>query len=163
MAAVMLRPRTDADVPACLDALRATHDADGYPAVWPSDPVRWLTAPKGAPVGVAAWVAIADGALVGHVGLARADDPVGTRAIIVRLFVHPGYRDRGIGAALMNSAVEQARRNRWRPRLEVIDSGTTAIRLYERLGWQRVGERRAEWREADGRHPMVFEYVMAKR
>ena len=61
---VSIRPRSDADLAACVAALRLVHDADDYPMIWPADPVAWLTPPDLA----AAWVAVLDDVpLAGHV------------------------------------------------------------------------------------------------
>jgi len=159
--AALIRPRAEADLPACVGALRATHEASGYPAVWPRDPVRWLTSSGR---DVQAWVAADDGAVVGHVALGRDDDIAGTATTpslaIMRLFVAPAARGRGVGAALLAAAVDVVRANASRPVLTVADSGDAAIRLYERAGWQRIGQRRAGWQEPDGRHPTVYDYVL---
>ena len=159
--AVLIRPRAEADLPACVEALRATHEASGYPAMWPRDPVRWLTSGGR---DVRAWVAAADGAIIGHVALGRDDDPAVRRRFpslaIMRLFVAPTARGRGVGAALLAAAVDFVRANASRPVLTVADSGGAAIRLYERAGWRRVGERRADWEEPDGRYPTVYDYVL---
>ena len=159
--AALIRPRAEADVPACVAALRATHEASGYPASWPRDPARWLTSSDR---DVQAWVASDDGAVVGHVALGRDDDIAGTASVpslaIMRLFVAPAARGRGAGAALLGAAVDFVRAKASRPVLTVADSGGAAIRLYERSGWRRIGERRAEWQEPDGRHPTVYDYVL---
>jgi GNAT superfamily N-acetyltransferase len=55
--AIVIRARTDRDVPGCAATLRLVHDRDGYPALWPADPDGWLA---GASVAAAAWVAVAD-------------------------------------------------------------------------------------------------------
>ncbi len=159
--AVLIRPRAEADLPPCVEALRATHEASGYPAVWPRDPARWLTSSGR---DVRAWVAIADGAVIGHVALGREEDPAGTETLpllgVTRLFVAPIARGRGVGATLLTTAVDFVRANASQPVLTVADTGGDAMRLYERAGWRRVGERRADWAEPDGRHPMVYDYVL---
>ena len=159
--AALIRPRSDTDLPACVGALRATHDASGYPAVWPRDPVRWLTS-RGRDV--RAWVAADDGAVVGHVALGHEDETTGTGTVpslaVTRLFVAPAARGHGVGAALLTTAVDFARANASRPVLTVADTGRAAIRLYERAGWRRIAERRADWQEPDGRIPAVFDYVL---
>lgn len=33
-----VRGRAEGDLPACVEVLRAVHEQDGYPLVWPSDP-----------------------------------------------------------------------------------------------------------------------------
>jgi GNAT superfamily N-acetyltransferase len=159
--AAVIRPRAEADLAACAEALWTTHKTSGYPAVWPRDPVRWLTPGDG---GEPAWVAAVNGAVVGHVALGRDDDIAGTATVpslaIMRLFVAPVARARGVGAALLAAAVDFVRANALLPVLTVADSGDAAIRLYERAGWRRIGERRADWQEPDGRHPTVYDYVL---
>ncbi len=60
------------------------------------------------------------------------------RADVAKLLVHRRARGAGIGRKLME-AVEQAAREQGR-RVLVLDTASgTAERLYERLGWQRVG------------------------
>jgi GNAT superfamily N-acetyltransferase len=159
--AALIRPRAEADLAACVGALRATHEASGYPAVWPRDPVRWLTSSGR---DVKAWVAAAGGAVVGHVALGRDDDIAGTATVpslaIMRLFVAPAARGGGVGAALLEAAVDFVRANASRPVLTVADTGGAAIRLYKRAGWRRIGQRRGDWQEPDGRHPTVYDYVL---
>jgi GNAT superfamily N-acetyltransferase len=159
--AELICSRAEADLPACVGALRATHEASGYPAMWPRDPVRWHTSSGR---DVQARVAAADSAVVGHVALGRDDDIAGTASVpslaIMRLFVAPAARGRGVGAVLLAAAVDFARANASRPVLTVADSGGAAIRLYERAGWRRIRERRAEWLEPNGRHPTAYDYVL---
>jgi GNAT superfamily N-acetyltransferase len=61
------------------------------------------------------------------------------RADLVKMLVHRRARRQGLGAALMRSA-EATARDLGRTLL-VLDTvtGADASRLYERLGWQRVG------------------------
>ncbi len=159
--AALIRPRAETDLAACVAALRSTHEANGYPTVWPRDPVRWLTSGGR---DVRAWVATADSAVVGHIALGRDDDIAGTATLpslaITRLFVAPIARGRGVGAALLATAVDFVHASASRPVLTVADTGGAAIRLYERAGWRRIGERRADWEEPDGRHPTVYDYVL---
>jgi GNAT superfamily N-acetyltransferase len=159
--ATVIRPRAESDVPAGVAALRAVHDVHGYPAVWPRDPLRWLTSNGG---DMRAWVATAEGTVVGHVAVQPVDDPMSTETgssfAVVRLFVALTAGGRGIGSALMAAAVDFICATGSRPVLTVADSGDAAIRLYERTGWPRVSEHRAEWQEADGRHPTLYHYVL---
>jgi GNAT superfamily N-acetyltransferase len=62
------------------------------------------------------------------------------RADVAKMLVHRRARRRGVGAALMRSA-EAAAKARGRDLL-VLDTVTQsdAARLYERLGWVRVGD-----------------------
>lgn len=62
------------------------------------------------------------------------------RADVAKMLVHRRARRRGVGAALLRSAEAVARgANR---SLLVLDTvtGSDAMRLYERLGWTRVGD-----------------------
>jgi GNAT superfamily N-acetyltransferase len=61
------------------------------------------------------------------------------RGEIAKLLVHRGARGRGVAAALMARAEEEAVREG--KTLLVLDTvtGDAAERLYERLGWNRVG------------------------
>ncbi|CAA9288832.1 MAG: hypothetical protein AVDCRST_MAG48-359, partial [uncultured Friedmanniella sp.] len=108
---MLIRPRTDADVAACVALMRRTHEADGYPRYWRADPEGFL---RGA-AERAAWVAEdADGALLGHVALHEADGdptlpaaqratslPAARLAVLARLLVAAGARRRGVGRALL--------------------------------------------------------------
>jgi GNAT superfamily N-acetyltransferase len=153
---VLLRPRQRSDLPACVAALRAVHDTDGYPHRWPADPEAWLS--PGEPIG--AWVAEDEGELVGHVLLARVpdDDPLvallpwamAEVAEVKRLFVVPVARRRRVGATLLDTASTSARALGLLPVLEVLGRDAAALALYERLGWRRLGQRSAIWDEHHG-------------
>jgi ribosomal protein S18 acetylase RimI-like enzyme len=60
------------------------------------------------------------------------------RADVAKLLVHRRARGAGIGRRLME-AVEAAAREQGRRVLVLDTANSTAERLYERLGWQRVG------------------------
>jgi GNAT superfamily N-acetyltransferase len=60
------------------------------------------------------------------------------RADVAKLLVHRRARGAGIGQRLMQ-AVEEAARGQGRRVLVLDTASATAERLYERLGWQRVG------------------------
>lgn len=60
------------------------------------------------------------------------------RADVAKLLVHRRARGAGIGRRLME-AVEDAAREQGRRVLVLDTASSTAERLYERLGWQRVG------------------------
>lgn len=81
------------------------------------------------------------GRLVGTVQMIHATQPNQPhRGDIAKLLVHPTARGRGIARALMARAETEARADG--KTLLVLDTvtGTAAYRLYERLGWKRVGE-----------------------
>jgi GNAT superfamily N-acetyltransferase len=100
------------------------------------------------------WRKVADGVARGERTLLVAEDGdgiVGTvqlitdmpenqphRADVAKLLVHRRGRGAGIGRRLME-AVEVAAREQGRRVLVLDTASATAERLYERLGWQRVG------------------------
>lgn len=145
-----VRARRDEDLAACAGALRAVHRADGYPRNWPADPMDWLRG--GGPLG--AWVACLGARVVGHVLLARpgaGDTAPGlvsageSVSVVGRLFVDPGARGHRLGAALLKRSAEEARLLGRRAVLDVVTTDTSAIALYERLGWTFLAEGRQVW------------------
>ncbi len=105
---------------------------------------------------LAFWRGIAEGVAAGERALLVAEDTDGIcgtvqlvlkqpdnqphRADLGKMLVHRRARRRGLGAALMQAA-EAAARDSGKTLL-VLDAVTNgdAARLYERLGWERVGE-----------------------
>ena len=84
--------------------------------------------------------AYADGELVGTVQIVPATQPNSPhRGEIVQLLVHRSARRQGVAAQLMDAAETEARAEGWT--LLVLDTvtGDAAERLYERLGWTKVG------------------------
>jgi GNAT superfamily N-acetyltransferase len=84
--------------------------------------------------------AFAEGELVGTVQVVFAPHPNQPhRADIARMLVHRSARRRGIGRLLMEQAEQEALAEG--KTLLVLDTvtGDDAERLYERLGWTRVG------------------------
>jgi GNAT superfamily N-acetyltransferase len=84
--------------------------------------------------------AFVDGRLVGTVQVILVLPPNQPhRGEIAKLLVHRSARGRGVGALLMDRADEEARAEG--KSLLVLDAvtGGDAERLYERLGWSRVG------------------------
>jgi ribosomal protein S18 acetylase RimI-like enzyme len=100
------------------------------------------------------WRRVADGIARGERTLLVAEDDEGIagavqlvtdmpenqphRADVAKLLVHRRARGAGIGRRLME-AVEAAAREQGRRVLVLDTANSTAERLYERLGWQRVG------------------------
>ncbi|MFD7920068.1 GNAT family N-acetyltransferase [Streptomyces sp. NPDC059740] len=150
----ILRPRTAADLEACVAALAEVHARDGYPTRWPADPAGWL-----AGTGVLdARVAVVGGRVVGHVALHRPapDDsapalwsahsgqgPEGT-AVVGRLFVSPAGRGGGLGGLLLAEAARQARSRGRRAVLDVVAADPAAT-FYARLGWTPLGLTEQHW------------------
>lgn len=128
-----------------MGVLERVRVVDKYPFHWPSDPVSWLT-PRGT---LCAWVAELDRRIVGHVVLhavahgdadweAATARPASDLAAISRLFVDPDHRCAGIGARLLETASAEAMTQGLHPVLEVVDTRTDAMKLYEKRGWRRV-------------------------
>jgi ribosomal protein S18 acetylase RimI-like enzyme len=146
---VSVRRRQPADLPGAGAALVEVHRSDGYPVEGVDDPVAWLLSPHQ----IAAWVAELDGRIVGHVALsepqpndaaatvwtAHADNLADDVAVLGRLFVHPQARGHALGEQLARTATDYANEHGLRLVLDVMTKDAAAIRLYERLGWQRIG------------------------
>ena len=99
---------------------------DGYPHRSPDDPVGWLS-----PADLdSAWIAERAGRVVGHLALVGREDALW----VSRLFVRPDARRSHVGERLLDKA-----RERGVLMLDVIEQSTSAIALYERTGWVRVG------------------------
>ncbi len=85
-------------------------------------------------------VAKIDGRIVGT-GQLGLDTPPNQphRADVMKMLVHRAARGRGVGAAVLVAVEEEARkRGRW---LLVLDTASdSARRLYERGGWQNLGD-----------------------
>ncbi|WP_328581432.1 GNAT family N-acetyltransferase [Streptomyces sp. NBC_00370] len=144
-----VRPITDDDVTGAAKALVEVHATDGYPVEGVEDPEAWVR-PSGV---VQAWVAVADDRVVGHVAITRPqgedavalwrersaedDESIG---VLARLFVVREARKRATGEALMRAAMDYAADHSMRLALDVMTKDSAAIRLYERLGWQNIGE-----------------------
>jgi ribosomal protein S18 acetylase RimI-like enzyme len=87
-------------------------------------------------------IALANGRFpIGHV-------VVDLNGIISHLLVLAGFRDQGLGTGLMDEAERRLReRGATHVSLEVEKVNEDAIRLYERLGYERFGEATAVWNE----------------
>jgi GNAT superfamily N-acetyltransferase len=102
----------------------------------------WRRVAPAVAAGERALFAVADAhGLCGTVQLVLAQpDNQPHRADLTKMLVHRRARRRGVGAALMLAAEAEARA--CGKTLLVLDTvtGSDGARLYERLGWQRVGE-----------------------
>ena len=85
------------------------------------------------------YVAKLNGEAVGSIGMHCAAD----ECYIANVGVLKKYRNMGVGSALVKYAADTAQRmNMSFISLEVRPSNTTAVRIYERLGFERVGLRK---------------------
>jgi ribosomal protein S18 acetylase RimI-like enzyme len=121
------------------------------------------------PSPLGARVAELDRTIVGQVGLRpAASKAVMTLAcdrlkvtadqigVVARLLVSPQQRRQGAGSKLLNTAVTEAQALRLRPVLDVDINLTAAIALYERTGWQRIGEASIDLPDGTSLHEAVY-------
>jgi RimJ/RimL family protein N-acetyltransferase len=93
---------------------------------------------------------IEDGAIIGRLSLARDTHPASAHVADLGLMVAADARRQGVGWALLEAAVEWARGASIRKlELHVFPWNEPAIRLYERFGFEREGERKAHYRRGD--------------
>jgi RimJ/RimL family protein N-acetyltransferase len=96
-------------------------------------------------------VAELDGRVVGRLSIGRDSHPASEHVADVGLMVAEEQRRRGIGLALMQAGEEWARSvGVLKIELHVFPHNEAALALYERLGYRRVGRRRAHFRRSDG-------------
>jgi GNAT superfamily N-acetyltransferase len=127
-----------------LRALAGAPDAFGQTLAEASARKDWdeLARALSGPDGNAGFLAEApDGSAVGLAyGILEAERADAVH--VAGMWVEPGWRGRGIGAALVGAVVAWAR-GRGRPRvcLWVTERNRTAVRLYERMGFRPTGRR----------------------
>lgn len=153
---LVVRPRTTTDVPPLVEVLAEQQPASRYPFRWPLPfPAEEFVARAGEE---AAWVARVDGRVAGQVAvLGVADDELGRAwcaatglapadlAVVASFFVGTRHRGRGVGRALLATAVEWVRERGRLPVLDVVQGHAAAVRLYTSAGWRTVGEARPPW------------------
>jgi ribosomal protein S18 acetylase RimI-like enzyme len=167
---LIVRPRQASDLQAAGEALVDVYRTDGYPVEGVADPVAWLM-PKGL---IASWIAELDSEIVGHVAigapkpdddavrlwLEQSDDKLDDVAVIGRLFVKSSARRNSVGEKLARAAVtDQAVAGKTLV-LDVMDKDQDAIRLYERLGLEKIGE--ATHSFGEGQSITAYCYVVPK-
>ena len=93
---------------------------------------------------LALWVvAEEDGSVAGYIG----SQTCGDESDVMNVAVHPDFRRRGIGEALVNALVEELKSIESRClTLEVRASNVPAITLYEKLGFAEIGRRKNYYR-----------------
>jgi len=82
------------------------------------------------------------------------DNTESSLAVVGRLFVVPAARRHALGDRLMRAATDYADDHGVRLVLDVMTKDVAAIRLYDRLGWQRIGTTQHD----DGRGRLVPAY-----
>jgi GNAT superfamily N-acetyltransferase len=166
MSQVVVRERSPQDIPVLADVLAAQRQHSGYPQNWPLPfPVEDFIARADED---AAWTAELDGRVVGHVAVSRVEPgleadlwvagsgrPREELAAVAVLFVDHTVAGRGVGKALLATAVGAIRESGRTPVLDVVQETASAVELYRRTGWQVVGEGRPWWLPAD-HLPVLF-------
>jgi len=169
----VIRPRTAEDLPACVEVMRAVYATSGYPVQGTENALEDLQTTT------AAWVAVVDGVVVGHVAMSEARDDYASvvvwrqrkqqqqqeqqqhpnednkgdddkLAILGWLYVHPDARKRGLATKLINAVQEEARRRGGlRLVMFALVKDQGAIRLYRSLGWVHYGNTVFRWGEGN--------------
>ena len=153
---VTIRARRPDDLPA-LVALQGTQQAaTSYPQRWPLPfpPEEFVVRPGE----LAAWVAVEDGEVVGHVSVTElsggrmGEEWVSATGLtadglaeVSVLFVALDHHGSGIGGLLLDTALDEIRRRGLTPMLDVVGEDTGAGRFYRRRGWRTVGTARPAW------------------
>jgi [ribosomal protein S18]-alanine N-acetyltransferase len=132
----------------------ATLHAQGFHRGWPSQDFASYIAGRETPVYVAC---DAKRKIAGFAMLRLAAD----EAELITIAVDPRWRKKGIGRALMNAVLEDlATTAARRLFLEVAADNPAALRLYGRLGFNKIGEREGYYARLDGRPATAI--VMAR-
>ncbi|MCC6171175.1 MAG: ribosomal protein S18-alanine N-acetyltransferase [Gammaproteobacteria bacterium] len=135
---IEIRAMLDDDVPAVAAVERASYQFPWSEGIF-RDCVR---------VGYLCRVVECAGVVIGH-GIVSTG---AGEAHILNVCVRPEYRCRGIGRQLLRYLLDRARAlGMAEAFLEVRPSNTTAIRLYQTLGFEQVGVRRGYYQATHGR------------
>ncbi|MEZ5926893.1 MAG: ribosomal protein S18-alanine N-acetyltransferase [Parvularculaceae bacterium] len=131
-----VRPATRADA----DVLASLEKAAFGAASWGAENVKdGLTAPY-----VSGLLAVDESDKAAGFALWRT---LGREAEILTIGASPSYRKRGVAAALLAALLEDAAAQGCAAMFLEVDSGNAAARaLYEKFGFETVGERRAYYR-----------------
>lgn len=145
---VRIHRRRDNELAASARLLGLVSNENGYPLPRSTPRRGWLTAEDV----LAAWVAEEHGMIQGHVAITRVDTnpasafrwrevtgrPPSEMVGISRFFVRSSVRGRGLGTALLETAVNEARARGLTPVAEMVSTSRRGIALYDRAGWRMV-------------------------
>jgi len=99
----------------------------------------------------ASLVAVADGSVVGSLGIDRGDHPVTRHVASIGMMVARPWRGRGVGSALLGAAVDWARRvGVEKIELSVYPDNAAAIALYRKFGFEEEGRLRGHSKKRTG-------------
>ncbi len=91
--------------------------------------------------------------IVGHLQISIGTSPRFREMGDLFVYIHQEYQNVGLGAALMNQAIALARERRLhRVELTVVADNHRAIRLYEKVGFQREGLKRENYLGEDEKY-----------
>ena len=145
---VQIRRRNDHQLAACSRLLGLVSAESGYPLPRPGARLGWLTGPDV----LNAWIAEQHGRVHGHVAIARVDSDPGTSmrwrevtgrhpselADVSRFFVRSDVRRRGLGTALLGTAVEACRAQALTPVAMMVSTSKGGVPFFDRQGWRMV-------------------------
>ncbi len=91
--------------------------------------------------------------IVGHLQISIGTSPRFREMGDLFIYLHQEYQNAGLGTALMNQGIGLARERRLhRVELTVVADNHRAIRLYEKVGFQREGLKRENYLGEDGKY-----------
>ena len=164
----LIRPAEPSDAP---ELVRLGREVGSEPGRWlitasdwrsVADERRYLKAVRRYPHAAVYVAESGEGQLVARLSLSRDQHPSSAHVADLGLMVDAGWRRRGIGRALLETAVEWARRVGVRKiELHVFPHNEAAIKLYEEFGFEREGFRREHYRRSSGEY--VDAILMAYR
>ena len=99
----------------------------------------------------ASLVAVAEGSVVGSLGIDRGDHPVTRHVASIGMMVARPWRGRGVGSALLAGAVDWARHvGVEKIELSVYPDNAPAIALYRKFGFEEEGRLRGHSKKRTG-------------
>lgn len=137
---VRIRGMTLDDLPAVLSI-----DQQSFPVPWSERTYRFeLTQNKASNLLVAESITVHNPVVIGYIGYWLIVDEMH----ISTLAVGPAFRKQGVGDRLLATALAKGRREgAVMATLEVRKSNVAAIQLYQKYGFQLVGERKGYYRD----------------
>lgn len=110
---------------------------------------RWTSNPESSII----LIALDNGRVVGHLQISIGLSPRFREMGDLFIYLHQDYQNIGLGAALMREGIKIAReRHLHRVELTVVADNSRAIRLYEKVGFQREGLKRENYQGEDGKY-----------
>lgn len=151
-----IRPREANDLTTLTWLLAEQQPFSNYPNRWPLPmPVEQFIVREHEE---AAWVAVTNGVVAGHVSVQTLDGddlsdayvagtgrPASELRLVSALFTAQLVRGRGVGSALLRHASEHILARGLRPVLDVAQANEDAIALYRAKGWREIGRARPSW------------------